>query len=396
MNTPRTDRKGGCHFFIVMKIFADKEKGVVYTLICLGCVTISFNVAAITAAIPVMSRDLGLSSIVVSKVIPYYMIPYGIGALIYAPLTKFFSYRRIISLAMAVFSASCFVCAKADAIGFLLGARVVMGVSGACAIPLGLMIIGESFDKSIRGRLVGLFFGCSFFASLSGLAVSGVGDWRWLFLVPAVLALVLAAFCYVLPLSTLKRVHGVDVNYWRVFDHTQIRNIFLFICVISALYHGVHKWFGIFLDEVYGLDKLTISGLFILAAVAGFSGQILGGVLSDKKGRRFSTYLGIIGLAGSTFFLAGQYTLIVSCLAIILMSMFWTIGHNGISTVLTDFPDKHRPVIASLNSSVRFIAGGLGFYVSRFFVEKSFGATFLVISVLMALLSFTLKKVIEQ
>lgn len=373
-----------------------KEKKIVFGLLCLACVTISFNVAAIAAIIPVISKDLDLPPLVIAKMIPYYMIPYGIGALLYAPLTKIISYRRILSVSMVVFSFACFTCARFTRIDHILFSRILMGVSGASVIPLGLMIIGEFFEKSIRGRLVGVFFGCSFFASLVGLALSGVADWRWIFVVPAGLGMVLAILCYLVPLKILRKVHGVDVNYFQIFQVAKARNIFIYISVISALYHGVHKWFGMFFDQVYGLDKLKISGLFILAAIFGFCGQMAGGVLSDKKGRLFSSYLGIIGLTIAVFFLSLEYTFLLSCVSTVLISFFWTMGHNGTSTVLTDFPDPQRPMIASLNSSLRFLSGGIGFYLSSFFVERSFGTTFFVISILMFLLSFTLKKVIDE
>jgi MFS family permease len=71
-------------------------------------VTISFNVAAIAAVIPAMSLDLGLADLLVAKIIPFYMIPYGIGALIYAPLTRYVSYKVILGCSMALYSSACF------------------------------------------------------------------------------------------------------------------------------------------------------------------------------------------------------------------------------------------------------------------------------------------------
>ena len=78
------------------------------------------------------------------------------------------------------------------------------------------------------------------------------------------------------------------------------------------------------------------------------------------------------------------------------LSTGWTIGHNGVSTVLTDFPEEHRPEIASLNSSVRFVSGGLGFQLSSLFVEKSFGITFFCFGILMLVSSILLKDVIME
>ena len=56
-------------------IFSDKK--IIFVLLCLGCVTISFNVAAIAAAIPAISSDLSLPALAVARIIPFYMIPYG-------------------------------------------------------------------------------------------------------------------------------------------------------------------------------------------------------------------------------------------------------------------------------------------------------------------------------
>ncbi len=182
------------------------EKRNVYLLLCLGCITISFNVAAITAVIPVISQDLFLSDLLVSKIIPYYMIPYGLGALIYAPLTRFFSYRKVLALSMFLFACACFICARTSSLNHLLLGRIAMGISGAGAIPLGLMIIGENYEKHKRGRLVGLFFSCSFFASLAGLALSGLASWRWLFYCPAMLAVLMMCGCVFLKVKCTCKV----------------------------------------------------------------------------------------------------------------------------------------------------------------------------------------------
>jgi predicted MFS family arabinose efflux permease len=369
---------------------------VVYILLCSGCITISFNVAAIAAVIPVISSELGLLDFETSKIIPYYLMPYGIGALIYAPLTRFVSYRIVLTSSMMLFAVTCFVCGSVQSLEHFLVARVLMGLTAASAIPLGLMIIGELFERNIRGRLVGGFFACSFIASLAGIGLSGIASWRWLFYVPAVLGMGLGICFLLFGADLLQRVHIGHINYGRVLSNIKIRNVFIFIFAISFLYHGVHKWYGIYLSRVYHLDQLAISLFFLMAAFGGLFGQIIGGILSDKKGRLVSCMTGIIGLSIGTMLLVNRYPLMILGLVLLIISMCWTIGHNGVSTVLTDFPDDDRPMIASLNSSVRFLSGGLGFYISSFFVERSFGLTFLAIGMLMALLSIVVKRMIFE
>ncbi|VAX34938.1 Cysteine desulfurase [hydrothermal vent metagenome] len=372
------------------------HRKIIYILICLGNITISFNIAAITAAVPAISLDLHQPDFLVSKIISYYLIPYGIGALIYAPLTRYISYRSVLSFVMAGYAVSSFVCGMGQSLNALLMARVAMGITAAGAIPLGLMVIGEFFEKSVRGRLVGGFFSCSFFASLAGVMLGGLMHWRWIFYVPAMLGALMALSFFIFGKKNLRIKHEAPVNYLHIFNKTSIRNIFIFIFILSALYHGVHKWFGVYLDRFYQMDKLTISFFFILAAIGGFIGQHVGGYLSDKKSRLVSCYVGLVGLGITTMLLAGHYSLTILGIIFITLSMFWTIGHNGISTVLTDFPDEDRPLIASLNSSVRFIGGGVGFYVSSFFVKKNFGLTFFYIGILMLFIIIMLNRIFKK
>jgi len=352
-------------------------------------------VAAIAAIVPTIGVDLQLSDLLVAKIIPYYLIPYGIGALIYAPLTRYVSYRIVFISTMALYGVCCYFCVSTNLNQILLG-RAGMGIAGSSAIPLGLMLIGELFSKKIRGRLVGVFFSCAFIASIAGLIAAGTVHWKWLFYIPSGCGGILAiVYLNVLP-GLIDQKHKGHINYLRVFKDIRIAKVFCFIFIISFLYHGVHKWYGVYLSQVYHFDKLTISLFFILTVVGGMIGQLTGGILSDKKGRIPTCFIGIIGLAISIILLYGIYSKIVLGIILILISMFWTVGHNGVSTILTDFSHMDRPIIASLNSSVRFISGGLGFMLSSLFVKESFSITFLVIGMLTFIMMFTIKKLLPQ
>lgn len=336
------------------------------------------------------------SEMVVSQVSAYYMIPYGFGALLYAPLSRWFSFKAILVTAMVAYAVLNFLCAGIASMPLILLARAVMGLAAACVIPLCLISIGTVFERETRGRLVGLFFSTSFMASVAGLAVSGIFHWRWLFVLPAILALMTAALMLVFADGVLEQKQMGTVDYLNVWRQGDIRNILIFIFAISFLYHGVHKWLGVYLHQQYHLGQFMISAYFILIAVSGAVGQNIGGYVTDHKGRFAACYLGVLILAVATMFLWGTYPSFVLALILAAFSMGWTIGHNGVSTVLTDFSEESRSEIASLNSSVRFVSGGLGFFVGGPFVERNFGLTFFGFGLLMFLSSLFLKKIIPQ
>lgn len=370
------------------------EKNFVYFLLCCGCVTIHFNIAALAAVIPSMASDFSLPYFQVAQINSYYLIPYGLGALLYAPLTRYFSYKSVYVCAMGFYAIASFWCARAATLEQLFWGLVVSGIAAASAIPLGLIIIGELFEKGSRGRLVGLFFSGSFLSSVAGILVSGIAHWRWLFYSPAVLGVLLSVAVICFRSQHFSHVRSAKVNYLQALRVPQVRWVLLFIFILSFLYHGVHKWYGVFLAREYGLNKFAISLFFLLVALSGAVGQNIGGWLSDKKGRFVACLTGILLLGIFTALLVGHYPLYFLAVILSLIAVGWTIGHNGISTVLTDFPDHHRSEIASLNSAIRFISGGIGFYVSSLFVQLSFQWTFLGIGFLMLLAIGVLWKVV--
>ncbi|MBF0532740.1 MAG: MFS transporter [Candidatus Omnitrophica bacterium] len=371
------------------------ENRIIFLLLCAGSVIIAFNLAALTIVIPSMSGELRSTDIAVARMINFYMIPYGLGALIYAPLTTKVSYRKVLGFCYLIFGISCLVCAVSRTLFGLFAGSMGAGIAAAGITPLALMLIGDLYEKNQRGRLVGLFFGASFFSSLAGIVLAGIASWRWLFIVPAIMAALTAGWLWAFRWPLLGRTHQARVDYTLIFRETRIRETFIFILTISLLYHAAQKWFGVYLARDYGLDKLTVSFLFIMMSMASLAGQLIGGKVSDQQGRGSSCFVGLLALGSGAMLLVWKYPFWGLAGVLCLFSMGWTIGHNGISTILTDYPDEHRPMIASLNSALRFASGGIGFLISSYFVRYGFGLTFFGIGVLLLALFWPLRRIIK-
>ena len=96
----------------------DPKKLIIF-LLCLGNITISFNAGAVAAAIPIIADGLSQSDVLVSRVVSYYMVPYGLGALLYAPLTRYWSYQKILIGAMALYAVASFASGEFEYTGFV-------------------------------------------------------------------------------------------------------------------------------------------------------------------------------------------------------------------------------------------------------------------------------------
>lgn len=357
---------------------------------------ISFNTAAIAAVIPSISYQLYLPTSNVARIIPFYMIPYGLGALIYAPLVKIFRPKPIKIFSLSFFTIFCLFCGSAYSLNIILFSRIFMGLAAAAVIPLALIIIGQAYPKEVRGRMVGVFFSVTFVASLFGVFFSGIMDWRWLFFIPAILGLVTTGLVLFLFPDNMERITGFETNYLTTLLKKDILKIFVFIFLVSMLYHSVYNWLGVYLERGYNLNQLHISLLLTLIGLSGAFGQVLGGFITDKKGRMKSCHLGLIILAISVMLLSVRFPVWWLVLIFISFGIGWTINHNSLATILTDFPDKYRPEVSSLNSAVRFISGGIGVALSGLFIEKNFGFTYLAFGIILLVLSVFIQYFVNE
>jgi predicted MFS family arabinose efflux permease len=158
----------------------------------------------------------------------------------------------------------------------------------------------------------------------------------------------------------------------------------------------VQQWLGVYFSEQYNFGQFTISMLITLTSLSGIFGETVGGWLADIIGRIKTVNLGIILMIISIGLLTLKSPLIILVILMIIWGMGWTFNHAGISTILTDLPKEHLNEAASLNSGVRFIAGGLGVNISGLVMQKSFTAGFILIGLcLSGLFLFTRQLVIK-
>ncbi len=361
-------------------------------MLCLQGIVISFNISSVAALIPAISSALHLPDFLVAEIIPYYMIPYGLGALLYAPLVKKVKPRTIMLFSFALYSVFSVVCGATTSLQQLAWARALTGIAAASVIPLALIIIAGLFEKEIRGRMVGMFFSATFISSLAGAFLSGIIDWRWLFYFPAIFGLVTAFSIFFWFPDDIQKQQDCKVNYLNLLCRKEIFKVFLFIFLVSMIYHAIFNWLGVYLDKVYNLEQFKISMFIAAIGLSGVFGQIMGGFISDKKGRLKACSWGLMILAATVMLLFGRYPLWVLSLIFVVFGIGWTVNHNSLATILTDFSDEYRPAVASLNSSVRFISGGLGVSLGGIFFQLGFGFTFLVFGfLLLALAVFSSK-----
>ncbi|MGC9476102.1 MFS transporter [Streptomyces sp. WG4] len=123
--------------------------------------------------------------------------------------------RPMLITGLVVFGAAGVVAGLAPSAGVMIVARVAAGLSAAIIMPITLAVITSTFPEEERGKAIGVWTGVAGGGGIVGMFLSAllvdVADWRWLFVLPVVLAVVALAM-------TLKSVPNSRERYAHSFD----------------------------------------------------------------------------------------------------------------------------------------------------------------------------------
>ena len=362
-------------------------------LLCLQGALISFNISSIAGIIPAMSRAFGIPDFTMGSIIVAYMIPYGVAALLYGPLSRVVNTKKVALYCLFIFSISSFVSGIVDSFNLLIFSRVVAGIAASAIIPLSLALIGDIMPYEKRGKAVGIFFSVTFASSVSGVFLSGLVDWRWMFLIPALGGVIIFVLALALFPSVEREQKGFRVHYLRVLFRDEGRGVFAYIFLVAFIYSGIYSWLGVFFAHKFGMNQWWISLSLTSVGLGGILGELAGGIFADRKGRILAAACGVFLLFITTVGIAYTSSFLVLGLLLFLHGLAWTINHSALSTILTDFPSHSRAEATSLNSALRFVSGGIGTAVTGFWIARGFNPTFLVYAfsfLLLALMTRTM------
>ncbi|MBZ3906400.1 MFS transporter [Streptomyces griseiscabiei] len=158
----------------------------------------ALEVSVAVVALPSIGSDLGLSRTALGWVVSGFALGFGGSLLLAGRVVELLGRRRVYLAALLVFAVASLLGGLATSGPLLIGGRFVKGVCAALTAPTGLAIIAAAYPAgSARDKAVSVYslFGAGGFSA--GLLLSGLlteVSWRWTFLFPAPVALVLFLF----------------------------------------------------------------------------------------------------------------------------------------------------------------------------------------------------------
>lgn len=157
----------------------------------------ALDVSMVGVALPSIREDLGLSTASLQWVVSAYVLGYGGFLLLGGRAADLLGRRRVFLISLAVFAVASVLGGLVDDGALLIATRFVKGVSAAFTAPAGLSIITTAFPEGpVRNKALAVYTATGAVGFSLGLVVGGLlteAGWRWVFLLPAPLALAILA-----------------------------------------------------------------------------------------------------------------------------------------------------------------------------------------------------------
>jgi MFS family permease len=154
----------------------------------------ALDVSMMGVALPSIRTSLNMSTSSLQWVVSAYVLGYGGFLLLSGRAADLLGRRRVFLIALAVFIVASVLGGFADSGTLLIATRFIKGVSAAFTAPAALSIITTSFAEGpARNKALSVFTATGATGFSLGLVFGGLLTeigWRWVFFLPAPVALV--------------------------------------------------------------------------------------------------------------------------------------------------------------------------------------------------------------
>jgi len=235
-----------------------------YAGIMLATLLAALDQTIVATALPGIVADLRAFEDL-SWIVTAYLVASTVTVPIYGKLGDIHGRRRMFVVAIVIFLAGSLLCALAQDIGQLVGARVVQGLGAGGLLPLAQTAIADLFSPRDRGRYQGLIGAMWAIAAIAGPLIGGTltdaASWRWIFWIN----LPLGAIALVVVLRTMRVRHERRERRVDVLGATTLS--VAVVCVLLACSWGGtrYAWGS---PEILGISAAGLAALatFLWAA----------------------------------------------------------------------------------------------------------------------------------
>lgn len=317
--------------------------------------------------------------------------------------------KRMIIIGFIIFSISTFCTGLAKHFEILLLFRGLTGLSGAMIMPSIFALVGDKVTYESRGKAMGTIMGAMIGSTVIGVPIgaflSEIGNWQWTFYSIGFLTLFLTLLINHI-LRNEKERDDVHVSLTETVDAplkmTVVNISVLFALLATFLWtiglHGMFSYIGVYYENNFGISVGKIGIVIFLEGVGSVAGNILGGKLADKIGKKSVIVIAsIVSSISVMLFSLSTENLVIAIIVHIIWSLFIGFGQASLTALISELKPAVRGTVMALNSSAMYIgmtiaSGVSSLAISNGFPFSSLGTICVIASLLVLPIIFVLVK----
>jgi len=364
-----------------------------------------------------ISREFGFTKAQIGQVITTWLLAYACGQILNGLLTDRLGGKRAMLIGTAGTIVMNVVFGVASFWGLLWLFVVIRGIDGymqSFGAPGMVKINAAWFRPTERGGFAGIFgfminlgrFGIFKLgpALLAGFTFLGLIQipplhWRWLFWIPAGIALVIGICLALIVKDTPEEANFPSVNpeeetsghvRAKVFDVFKIIVTNPVIWIVACAYactgavrQGIDQWFPRFMQEVHHVDFQSAQFQFVAFSIpfVASAGSLISGFISDKvfQGRRAPVAAGLYFVETIIILTAAQFhTANAAVLFLVLISLTANATHSilGTAAAMDIGGAKMAGFASGVIDSFQYFGGSLAGYFLGALLDESWGGYF--------------------
>lgn len=185
--------------------------------VCIALMAVIASVSGLNVAQPMLAIEFGASQNTVLWMINIYTLTLAALLLPLGALGDRKGRKKMLMVGLIIFGTASALSGVATSSTMMLAARLLTGIGAALIMPVTLAVITSTFPKEERSKAIGVWTGVAGGGGILGMYLSAllvdVATWRWLFLLPVILAIVsLGMTIRFVPNSVEKTTHRFDLG----------------------------------------------------------------------------------------------------------------------------------------------------------------------------------------
>ncbi len=339
-----------------------------------------FTIDTYLPSFPDIASDLSASHGQIQQTLSLYMLAAALSTLIYGPLSDSFGRRRVIMLALVLYTVASIGCAFAVTINELILLRIGQGLSASAGMVIGRAMIRDVFHgaaaQRVMARVMLLFGVAPAFAPIIGGWLHDMFGWRSVFYFLTLVALLLLMMVLfgsreTLPLERRHSIHPVAVG--RAYGMALRNGHFMALVFCFALMFGafftyvagaptvIYEFLGLGVNDFWMLFVPSVAAIMLGSQIAGW----LAGRIAPQ--RTISFGFGLMAVAalfnlGQALLLTPTPVTVVAPVALYVLGM--ALAMPNINLMALDCFPHNRGMASAMQSFVQMaftalVVGGL-------------------------------------